>query len=87
MHRIYRYCLISTSKQNIEREVRNIIVAFPDAQIFKERYTGTKTQGRRELDRILREIQLGDTIAFDSVSRMSRNASDGIESSYVFYHI
>lgn len=79
MHRIYGYCRISTSKQNIERQVRNILTVFPDAQIFKERYTGTKTQGRRELDRILREVQPGDTIVFDSVSRMSRNASEGIE--------
>lgn len=77
MSRQYGYCRISTGKQNIERQVRNIQSAFPDAVIVKEVYTGTKFQGRKELDKILDKVQLGDTIIFDSVSRMSRNAEDG----------
>lgn len=28
---IYGYCRISTSKQNIERQVRNILAVYPDA--------------------------------------------------------
>lgn len=79
MNIIYGYCRISTKKQNIERQERNILAAFPSARIYKERYTGTKVQGRRELDKILRLVQAGDTIVFDSVSRMSRNAVEGIE--------
>lgn len=79
MNIIYGYCRISTKKQNIERQERNILAAFPAARIYKERYTGTKVQGRRELDKILRLVQAGDTIVFDSVSRMSRNAAEGIE--------
>jgi len=43
----------------------------------KEVYTGTKFQGRKELDKILDKAQSGDTIIFDSVSRMSRDAEDG----------
>ena len=79
MQRVYGYCRISTKKQNIDRQERNILAAYPEAHIFKERYTGTKVQGRRELDRLLRQVQTGDTIVFDSVSRMSRNAAEGIE--------
>lgn len=79
MNIIYGYCRISTKKQNIERQERNILAAFPSARIYKESYTGTKVQGRRELDKILRLVQAGDTIVFDSVSRMSRNAAEGIE--------
>lgn len=79
MRMIYGYCRVSTKRQNIERQERNILTAYPTAKIFKEKYTGTKIQGRRELDKILRQAQSGDTIVFDSVSRMSRNATEGIE--------
>jgi len=75
----YGYCRISTSKQNIERQVRNIKTAFPEAVIIKETYTGTKFQGRAELDKLLRVIRKKDTIVFDSVSRMSRCAEEGVK--------
>lgn len=75
----YGYCRISTAKQNIERQERNIKAAYPDAIILKEQYTGTKTEGRKELDKLLRIVKPGDCIVFDSVSRMSRNAQEGYE--------
>lgn len=75
----YGYCRISTNKQNIERQIRNIQSAFPEAVIVKEVYTGTKFQGRRELDKLLGKAQSGDSIIFDSVSRMSRNAEEGFQ--------
>ena len=77
MSKEYGYCRISTSKQNIERQVRNIQAEYPAAIIVKEVFTGTKFQGRKELDKILSKIQTGDIIIFDSVSRMSRNAEEG----------
>lgn len=76
---IYGYCRISTHKQNIERQIRNILSIHPTATIVKETYTGTKFQGRKELDGLLRKILPGDTIVFDSVSRMSRDADEGFE--------
>lgn len=33
---IYGYCRISTKKQNIERQERNILAAYPDAVIVRE---------------------------------------------------
>lgn len=75
--KIYGYARISTHKQNIERQVRNIKAAFPMAIIIKEIYTGTKFQGRNELNKLLRLIERGDIIVFDSVSRMSRDAEEG----------
>lgn len=74
----YGYCRISRKSQNIERQVRNILEAYPNAQIIKEVFTGTKKTGRKGLERILAKVQEGDTIIFDSVSRMSRNADEGI---------
>ena len=75
----YGYCRISTPKQNIDRQVRNILVAYPDAKIIKEVYTGTKLQGRKELDKLLLQVKPGETIIFDSVSRMSRDAEEGFQ--------
>lgn len=74
---IYGYCRISTNKQNIERQVRNIQSRYSNAIIVKETYTATKFYGRKELDKILNTINENDTIVFDSVSRMSRNAEEG----------
>ncbi len=76
---IYGYCRISTPQQNIERQVRNILTAYPTAHIIREVYTGTTHQGRRELDKLLHTAQAGDAIVFDSVSRMSRNADEGCQ--------
>lgn len=84
--KIYGYCRISTNKQNIERQVRNILSVYPTAHIVKETYTGTKFQGRKELEKILNVICQGDTIIFDSVSRMSRNADDGFSLYEKLYH-
>ena len=77
MSREFGYCRISTGRQNIERQERNIRTAYPNAVIVKEDYTGTKFQGRKELEKILDKVQAGDTIIFDSVSRMSRDAEEG----------
>ena len=76
---IYGYCRISTPQQNIERQVRNILAMYPTAHIIREVYTGTTYQGRRELDKLLHTVQAGDTIVFDGVSRMSRNADEGCQ--------
>lgn len=78
MGRIFGYARISTSKQSIERQIRNIEAAYPGAIIRAEIYTGTKFDGRKEFERILKDVKQGDTIVFDSVSRMSRNAEEGI---------
>ena len=76
---IYGYCRISTDKQNIERQIRNILKYCPDAIIKQEVYTGTKTDGRKVFEQLLRIVRSGDTIIFDSVSRMSRNAETGFQ--------
>ena len=76
---IYGYCRISTDKQNIERQIRNILKFYPQAEIWQETYTGTKTDGRKKFEQLLKIIKSGDTVVFDSVSRMSRNAEIGFQ--------
>lgn len=85
MKETYGYTRISTAKQNIERQVRNILHAYPNAHIIQEVYTGTKTIGRKEWNKLYTlvkqeaEKDKDVTIIFDSVSRMSRNADEGFE--------
>ncbi|MDU7110198.1 recombinase family protein [Clostridium perfringens] len=76
---IYGYARVSTKQQSIERQIRNIKQQNNGAMIFQEKYTGTKIDGREEFKKLLSVVKQGDTIIFDSVSRMSRNAEEGFE--------
>ena len=82
---IYGYCRISTAKQSIERQIRNIKAAYPTAHIVQEAYTGTSIF-RPEWLKLYRVLKAGDTVVFDSVSRMSRNAEEGFALYEDLYH-
>ena len=81
---IYGYCRVSTKHQRITRQVTNIKEVYPTATIIKEFYTGT-TQNRPLWDKLMKQIRPGDTIIFDSVSRMSRNAAEGFKDYKALY--
>ena len=76
---VYGYARVSTKKQKIERQIRNLIEYNSNIKIYQEKYTGTKLEGRKEFKKLLSKVTEGDTIVFDSVSRMSRNAEEGFE--------
>ena len=76
---IFGYCRISRPTQEISRQVANITKAYPEASLYMEAYTGTKVQGRKEWNKLYGTVKKGDTIIFDSVSRMSRNSKEGIK--------
>lgn len=75
---IFGYCRISTKKQSITRQVKNIERAFPNAIIVCEAFTGTKLD-RPEWNKIYKKLKKNPnaTVVFDEVSRMSRNAEEG----------
>ena len=75
---IYGYCRVSTKHQRITRQITNIQEVYPSATIITEFYTGT-TQNRPLWDKLMKQILPDDTIVFDSVSRMSRNATEGFK--------
>lgn len=78
--KIYGYARVSTIHQSIERQVYNIEKQYPKIdRIYSEKYTGTKEKGRLEFQKLLKAAKEGDTIVFDSVSRMSRNSMEGIK--------
>ena len=72
----YGYCRISKPKQSIDRQIRNIKTAYPNAVIVQEVFTRTRMD-RKEWPKLMKRVSAGDTIIFDSVSRMSGNAVDG----------
>lgn len=82
----YGYCRISTPRQSIDRQIRNIKGKYPDAHIIEEVFTGTKFYGRKKMESLLKNIRPGDTIIFDSVSRMSRDAAEGFAMYEQLYH-
>lgn len=73
------YCRVSTNRQSISRQIRNIKALYPDCKIIQEVYTGTKLIERKEWEKLFNLAMNGkvDKIVFDSVSRMSRNADEG----------
>ena len=72
----YGYCRISRAKQSIERQIRNIKAEYPEALIIQEVFTRTRLD-RKEWSKLYKAVKAGDTIVFDSVSRMSGNADEG----------
>lgn len=74
--RIWGYCRVSTERQNMMRQERNIRTRYPEALMVREIYSGTNL-ARPEFEKLLKQIRPGDMIVFDSVSRMSRNAAEG----------
>lgn len=85
MCKVYGYARISRRTQNIDRQIRNIKAVYPDAVIIQEAFTGTKIKGREKFERLCKTVKAGDTIVFDSVSRMSRNADEGFAQYVTFF--
>ena len=89
--RIYGYARVSTAKQNLQRQLDNIINYSRVDKLYSEKYTGTKTEGREEFAKLKRQVQKdinagrSVTIIFDSVSRMSRNSEDGVKQYFEWY--
>ncbi len=72
---IYGYCRCSTNdtKQNIDRQIRELKSLGVDRKnIFKEYESGTKVN-RVELNRLLDIVVSGDTIVATEVSRITRS--------------
>lgn len=85
MGNYWAYCRISRKEQSIERQIRNIKAAYPNATIVKEAFTGTRMD-RPEWNRLYKLVKEGDTIIFDSVSRMSRTSDEGVNTYFELFH-
>ncbi|TCD53911.1 recombinase family protein [Alloscardovia theropitheci] len=70
------YARVSTSDQNINRQIDLLAAAGVDTRnIYQEKITGT-TRKRPELTRMLEELQPHDTVIIVELSRISRSTQD-----------
>ena len=81
--KFYGYARISTKKQSLDRQIENICKYEPKAEIIRETFSGTtsnRPQWQKLKSKMMKFAANGDeiTIIFDSVSRMSRNAAEGV---------
>lgn len=77
---LYAYCRVSTQRQKLKRQIENIKAAnngaYESALFFTDKYTGS-TLDRPEWNRLYKQLKPGDTVVFDSVSRLTRDAESG----------
>ncbi len=74
---IYGYVRVSTQQQKTQRQIDNIKSFNYNAIIYEEKKSAKDIENRAEFRKLLKKVKQGDTIIFDEVSRMSRNADEG----------
>ena len=79
MCKVYGYVRVSTTSQKTQRQIDNIKGYCGNAIIKEEKQSGKDIDGREVFKDLLHKVKSGDTIVFDEVSRMSRNAQEGYE--------
>ena len=70
------YARVSTVDQNLDRQIDALkAYGIDERLIYKEKMTGTK-KDRPELQRMLNELQPGDTVVVADLTRISRSTKD-----------
>lgn len=70
------YARVSTIDQNLDRQIDALrAYGIDDRLIYREKISGTK-RDRPELQRMLRELQQGDTVIVADLTRISRSTKD-----------
>lgn len=70
------YARVSTIDQNLDRQIDALrAYGIDDRLIYREKISGTK-RDRPELQRMLRELQQGDTVVVADLTRISRSTKD-----------
>jgi DNA invertase Pin-like site-specific DNA recombinase len=70
------YLRVSKSDMNLDRQLDAVVAAGVDIRnIYQEKETGTK-RNRTELNRMIEELQPGDTVVICELSRLSRSTKD-----------
>lgn len=73
------YVRVSKSDMNLDRQVDALLEAGVNQRcIYKEKVTGTK-RDREELNKMLAELQTGETVIVSELSRLSRSTKDLFE--------
>lgn len=77
MSKLFGYCRVSTTDQDLTVQKEALVKAgVPDALIFGERVSGTSTEGRSELARVLAILGKGDSLVVTRLDRLGRSLRD-----------
>ena len=79
---IYGYARVSTSDQNLDRQ-QDALQKHGIDKLYCEKLSGTK-KSRPELDRLLKDLQEGDTVVIESLSRLGRSVKNLSELMEIF---
>lgn len=72
---IYGYSRVSTSNQDYKTQILKLEDAGAK-KIFSEKYTGTKKEGRKELEELLSIVEKGDLVLVTKIDRLARSIVD-----------
>ena len=78
-NKTYLYIRVSTNKQDYDRQMfvlNNAGFNESNSVIVTETYTGTKLDGRKQLQALIDELQAGDKVVIESLSRLARSLKD-----------
>lgn len=68
------YARVSTQEQNLYKQLDALNLAGCE-KIYQEKFTGTKKE-RPELNRLLENLRIGDTVIVSDLTRLSRSTKD-----------
>jgi DNA invertase Pin-like site-specific DNA recombinase len=74
--KIYAYCRVSTLDQNPSMQQDAILKRYPDAKVLTESKSGTTTQGREQLNTLIKIIDAGEKLVVWKLDRLARNMKD-----------
>lgn len=75
---IFGYARVSTTAQSLEEQLEQLIEAGVEKEnIYKEKFTGTKTN-RPEFVKLLTELRDNDTIIVTKLDRFARNTKEAL---------
>lgn len=78
--KIYDYARVSTSSQNLEEQISQLVAAGVDHKnLYSEKFTGTTTH-RPVFDQLLNTIAPGDTLIITKLDRFARNTREALNS-------
>lgn len=72
---IYGYSRVSTSNQDYKTQILKLEDAGAE-KIFSEKYSGTKKEGRKELEELLSIVEKGDFVLVTKIDRLARSIVD-----------
>ena len=83
MSKVIAYCRVSTKGQtdnnSLEQQKEEILNRYANAIVFEESYSG-KTSDRPIFNKVMEQLNEGDTLVVTKLDRSCRNVKEGLES-------